>query len=105
MTTNLLPNRFDIIKAQFDIKLPTEKQSKDVIGYVVDVRDEPTKSNSVNPNNGMPPYTPKQYTIRFINEGLKEFPEEIFKSFISSCKKWEVIKQNKTIDTETPKYG
>src|SRR5689334_18288727 len=98
-----LPNRFDIVTASF--KEPITKIEKNVVGYVVDVRDEPTKSNSVNPNDGMPSYTPKIYTFRFLNEGLKEISEKGLEAFIKDCKNWDCIPSERSEVSDKPKYS
>lgn len=94
-----MPNRFDIIYAHGT----DDKDKEDHIGYVLDIREDERKSKKVTNGMGLPSYTPRQFTIKFLNKAAKIYEEEAIMKFISE-KKWVSVEPTPTPNLDKPRY-
>lgn len=94
-----LPNRFDVIYAHG----VDEKDKVDCIGYVFDIREDERKSKKVTNGMGLPSYSPRQFTIKFLNKASKPYDEETVMKFISE-KKWACVEPTPPPNLEKARY-
>jgi len=96
-----MPNRFDIVYAHLKEK---GKPDEDAIGYVMDIREDERKSAKVSRNDGLPAYTPKNYTIKFLNRSPKDYPEDKVHEAVSNGE-WKVCRPRAIPNLDKPRYG
>jgi len=94
-----MPNRFDIIYAHG----VDEKDKEDCIGYVMDIRENERKSKNVVNGMGLPAFTPRSFTIKFLNKEAKLYEEEQIIKFISD-KKWASVEPTPLPNLDKPRY-
>lgn len=99
-----LPNRFDIINAVLKEK---NKPYEDAIGWImdvrVDVREHSIKSKTINRNDGLPSYSPKIYTVKFLNRETKTFLENEILNLIGQ-KEWLISTPKELHPLCKPRY-